>query len=120
MSVSRRVVLGVAGLMVLALATLGYQLWVVMQMQNVNEELSKVNFVAASQLLRMEEEAEEIESQSRKYFAIADSGMRALVDEGLQVRMDSFDQRLTELQATLESWEAPDEVALLAQAWTDF
>ena len=72
MSVSRRVVLSVGLLMLLAFGVLGYQLYIVIRMQNINNQLSKVSFVAASHLLQMEQDVDELEDLSARYVSLGE------------------------------------------------
>jgi len=122
MSVSRRVVLSVGVLMLLALVVLGYQLSVVIRMQRTNDELSQVNFVAASLLLQMERDVEEIDDLSQRYFAVSDISARTKFGQGLDDRIGRFDEQLKKLEvdAAARPWEARDEIALLSTAWIDY
>jgi two-component system sensor histidine kinase GlrK len=119
MSVSRRVILSVGILMLLALSVLGYQLWTVTRMQQVNTELSKVTFVAASHLLQMELDVEELEVFSKRY-VIRDEEKRKGLDEGLKDRIDRYENRFKQIDEGLQTWEAPGEIALLSTAWIQY
>lgn len=119
MSVSRRVVLSVGILMLLALGVLGYQLWIVMSMQQINDELSKVTFVAASRLLQMEQDAEELDLFSRRYVS-RDEPRRKGLDVGMQDRLDRFENAFREVNEGLQSWQAPVEIAALSTAWIQY
>jgi len=119
MSVSRRVVLSVGFLMLLALGVLGYQLYIVNRMQGINIELSDVSFVAAQRLLQLEQYADELESFSQRYFSRGES-TRGQLDEALNDRVREFDIRLDDVSKGLRSWEAPGEVALLSTAWIQY
>ncbi len=119
MSVSRRIVVSVAVLMVLAFGSLGYQLSVVVRMQRTNEELAKVNFVAASKLLEMTPVAEDIRVITKRHFNTPDPTNREIVDRSLRVAMQEFDDYFIELDAALSSWEAPEEIALLRTSWVE-
>ena len=119
MSVSRRVVLSVGFLMLLALGVLGYQLYIVNRMQGINIELSDVSFVAAQRLLQLEQYADELESFSLRYFSRGES-TRGQFDEALNDRVKEFDIRFDEVSKGLRSWEAPGEVALLSTAWIQY
>jgi len=119
MSVSRRVVLSVGLLMLLALGVLAYQLSIVVRMQRINKEISEVSFVAASRLLDMERDADELDSLSRRYLGL-DEGHRKDLDSALGNAIDDFDLRLKELSKGLHAWEAPGEIAVLNDHWTQY
>ena len=120
MSVSRRVVLSVGVLMLLALVVLGYQLSVVIRMQRINKELSSVNFVAASLLLQMERDSQDIEDRTRRYFAVGDVNMRTQLGQGLDDRSAAFEEQLQKLGAALQPWESRNEIGLLSTAWFEY
>jgi signal transduction histidine kinase len=120
MSVSRRVVISVAVLMVLAFGSLGYQLWVVVRMQRINEELSKVNFVAAEALLDLKQQAFEINRMTSRYFVFGDLRNREAVDVTLKKDEQQFDRSIESLKQTVRPWEAPEEIALLSAAWVGY
>ena len=119
MSVSRRVILSVGILMLLALGFLGYQLWIVTRMQQVNTELSKVTFVAASNLLQMEQDVDELEVFSKRYVS-RDEERRKGLDEGLNDRLDTYEQRFKKINDGLQGWEAREEIALLSTVWIQY
>src|SRR5688500_2830837 len=106
MSVSRRVVLSVGILMLLALGVLGYQLSIVVRMQGINDDLSDVSFVAAQRLRQLEQYADELESFSERYVSRGES-TRGQFDEALNDRVKEFDVRYEEVRQGLRSWEAP-------------
>jgi len=116
MSVSRRVVLSVGLLMLLAFGVLGYQLYIVKLMQNINNQLSKVSFVAASHLLQMEQDVDELEDLSARYVSLGEPNRKRL-EQALDDRIQSFDSRFRELDKGLQPWEAPEEISLLSTAW---
>src|SRR4030095_14885050 len=116
MSVSRRVVLSVGLLMLLALGVLGYQLSIVIRMQDINNQLSKVSFVAASHLLQMEQDVDELEDLSARYVSLGEPNRKRL-EQALDDRIQSFDSRFRELDKGLQPWEAPEELTSLSTAW---
>jgi two-component system sensor histidine kinase GlrK len=120
MSVSRRVVLSVGLLMVLAFGSLAYQLWVVMGMQRINEELDKVNFAAAAELLEMRGVVLDVESYSRKYFVLSSENLRAENNANLEGSKQRFGQHLRTLETALQQWDPVEEVGLLSRAWIDY
>jgi two-component system sensor histidine kinase GlrK len=120
MRVSSRIVISLGVLMILSLAALGYELYVVNRMQRINDDLSKVDFVAASRLVQMEEQAVEIDLLSQKYFVLSERVNRETLWYGLTDAMKAFEANLREVQKGQESWEAPGEVALLATAWINY
>jgi signal transduction histidine kinase len=120
MSVSRRVVVSIAVLMVLAFASLGYQLWIVVRMQRTNEQLAQVNFEAASELLKMGDLADEIEGLTEKYFVPSDATQRKGYGQALDWAIADFRDRFKLLETNLRRWEAPDEIALLSTAWIHY
>ena len=119
MSVSRRLILSVGILMLLSLGVLGYQLWTVIRMQRINDELSNVSFVTATRMLEIEQEGGNIAALSLKYLGLGDESRRKM-DQALNDGIQAFDDRLRELQASLKPWEAPEEVARLSTAWIDY
>ncbi len=119
MSVSRRVVLSVGLLMLLALGVLGYQLYIVIRMQNINNQLSKVSFVAASHLLQMEQDVDELEDLSARYVSLGEPRRKGL-EQALDDRIESFDSRFRELDKGLQPWEAPEEITSLSTAWIQY
>jgi signal transduction histidine kinase len=120
MSVSRRVVISVAVLMVLAFGSLGYQLWVIVRMQRINEELSKVNYVAASELLEMKAEVFEFKDLTRKRFELRIEEVVKEYDEPLKRSVQRFDDHLLNVETALKPWEPIDEIALLSTSWIEF
>lgn len=117
MSVSRRVILSVAVLMLLALGVLSYELYVVNQIQSINAELSGVKFRAATDLTEMTSEIDEIERTSETYVVLADPDHRAITDEGLNLWIESFNTRLMELETPPE---AAEQVSHLFTAWMNY
>ena len=120
MSVSRRVVISVSVLMVLAFGSLGYQVWAVVRMQRNNEELSKVNFEAAKELIRLKLTADDVRRMSVRYFSVGDRRLRELAGEGLEEVARDFSEHLKKLEKVLQPWEARDEIALLSMAWHQY
>src|SRR5580765_6707602 len=120
MSVSRRVVISVAVLMVLAFGSLGYQMWVVARMQRTNEELSKVNFKAAKKLLEMGPFIYDIRKGTERHFGIELPENRVGIDKALNNVNQKFDEHLRELEQVLSPWEASEEIALLSTAWIEY
>lgn len=120
MSVSRRVIISFAVLMILAFGSLGYQLWVVARMQRINEELDKVNFAAASELLEMRDEVLQVAGLTEKHFILSIDALREDSDRNLQQSIERFDEHLLALEANLKSWEPIEELALLSAAWMEY
>jgi signal transduction histidine kinase len=120
MSVSRRVVVSIAVLMVLAFASLGYQVWVIRGMQRINEELASVNFRAEAELLQMTAQALIIESFTLKYFGLSDPDHRKIYADNLTGEIQAFSTRLRTLEEATASSEAAEEVSLLSTAWTNY
>lgn len=120
MSVSRRVVVSVAVLMVLAFGSLGYQLWVVARMQRTNEELSKVNYAAASELQEMQGEFRELKDFTRKRFEFRIKEYLKEFEEPLKRSVQRFDDHLLNLETILRPWEPLEEVGLLSTAWIEY
>lgn len=120
MSVSRRVVISVAVLMALAFGSLGYQLWVVVRMQRINEELARINFEAAKELLKLTQIADEVRKASSRYFSVGDSSNREIVDRGLKRDVADFTEHLKKLEDVVRPWEAPEAIALLSTAWINY
>ncbi|HET9215827.1 MAG TPA: HAMP domain-containing sensor histidine kinase [Terriglobia bacterium] len=117
MSVSRRVVLSVGLLVLLALGVLGYQLWTVYRLQGITNELSKISFVAASSLLKMELDADDLDVYFRRYLSY---GKASRNDAPLDDRIQNIDQSFQELEQLRQPWEAPDEIAILSSAWIQY
>ena len=120
MSVSRRVVISVAVLMVLAFGSLGYQLWVMARMQRINEELSNVNFAAASELLEMKGEVFEVKDLTRKRFELRIEELRKEYDGPLKRSVQRFDEHLLNLEAAIKPWQPIEEIGLLSTAWVEY
>jgi signal transduction histidine kinase len=116
MSVSRRVILSVGVLMLLALGVLGYQLSIVRRVQNINEELSKKTFEAAKLLLQMQQDLGYIEDFSYKYVGVT-GAYRSKYDEALTARINSFDSSFLELDRKLQP---SDETARLSTEWIEY
>jgi signal transduction histidine kinase len=119
MSVSRRVILSVAVLMLLALGVLSYELYVVNQIQSINAELSGVKFRAARNLTEMKSDIDEIEQLSKRYVSVVAlrDPDRARLNDGLNYLIEGFNGRLMDLESPPE---ASGEIALLSTAWTNF
>ena len=124
MSVSSRVVLSVGVLMLLALGVLGYQLWTVHRLKNINNELSDVSFVAASSLLSMELESYELGRFFERYLIgrplLREEEDRKALDAALNDRIYNIDQSFSQLDRLSKPWEAPDEIAILSSAWIQY
>lgn len=118
MSVSRRVILSIGVLMLLALGVLGYQLSVVRRMQLINDELSGVSFVAATKLAEIESAIEPVEDFSEKFVSLGNP-TRSLYEQGLNEEIQRFDQSLADLQTDLPP-TAANEIAQLSAAWTTY
>jgi len=119
MSVSSRVVLSVGLLVLLSLGVLGYQLWTVHRLQNINIELSGISFVAASSLLKMELDADDLDAYFRRYLILEEPDRKRL-DAALNDRIQNIDQSFQELDRVRQPWEAPDEIAILSTAWIQY
>src|SRR5262252_1474043 len=119
MSVSRRVVLSVGLLMLLALGVLAYQLSIVVRMQRINKEISEVSFVVASRLLDMERDSDELYQRSRRFLGI-DEAHRKEPGLILDEEIENFDLRLNDLSKGLHSWEAPAEIEALKTSWMQY
>jgi len=120
MSVSRRIVLSVGALMLLALGVLGSQYWFVIQMERITTDLSKVSFKAASQLLELEDEASVIGDSSEKSLTLSKVEDRQAYDQDLRERIRDFDAQFRKVQSALQPTEAPEAIALLSAAWIDY
>src|SRR5690349_12181095 len=72
MKVSGKIFAGFLFLMLLAMLVTLNQLSIIHQMQATNRDLSEINMSAASTALRMQELADVIREDSRKYFATTD------------------------------------------------
>jgi len=120
MSVSRRVVLSVAVLMLLAFGSLGYQVRVVVLMQRINEELSRVNFAAASELLEMKGEVPQVDRLTRYSFNLSSDALREENYRNLEERIQEFDEHFRALEKALRPWGPIEEIALLSTTWTHY
>jgi signal transduction histidine kinase len=123
MSVSRRVVLSVGLLVLLALGVLGYQLWTVNTLQSINNELSVISFKAASSLLYMELDAVDLDSFFRRYVSLwrhATDESRIALDAALDDRIQNIDRGFSELDRLRQPWQAPEEIAMLSAAWIQY
>jgi two-component system sensor histidine kinase GlrK len=106
--------------MLLAIGALGYQLWIVARMQRINDELSTISFVAASQLLQMRRDAEEVENITRKYLAVSDESERREWEVVLDDRIGLFDRDFGQLQDVLRTQELPGSITLISGAWAAY
>jgi two-component system sensor histidine kinase GlrK len=104
----------------LALGTLGYQLHIVFRMRHVNDELSRVNFVAARELLQMLQGADEVDGMLIKYLAVGDASRRLRFGKSLNDSVLSFNQHARALDEALRPWPAPPEIGRLSAAWADY
>ena len=88
-------------------------------MQNINNQLSKVSFVAASHLLQMEQDVDELEDLSARYVSLGEPRRQGL-EQALDDLIQSFDSRFKELDKGLQPWEAPEEITPLSTAWIQY
>jgi two-component system sensor histidine kinase GlrK len=120
MSVSRRLILSVGILMLLALGTVIYQVLIVRQMQKTMEELRTVSFEAASELLDMGGVALALDNVTEKYLVIGDADTRNDYAPSVEQSIRAFDERFRVLNNILGPNDAPEEIALLSNAWSDY
>ena len=119
MSVSSRVVLSVGLLMLLALGVVSYQLWTVNRLQEINNELSDVSFVAANSLLKMELDAEDLWRSLSKNLSVGEDN-RKFLDAALNDIIQNIDLSFKDLDRVRQPWEAPEEIAALSGAWIEY
>src|SRR4030095_5132201 len=120
MSVSRRLILSVGVLMLLAVGIVVYQVLIVRQRQQITEQVKTVGFQAASVLVEMEVEALGIEALSSRVLTIAQPEIREGSGPLLDNSVRRFDQHFNELAAILGPNQPPEEIALLSQSWTEY
>jgi signal transduction histidine kinase len=116
MNMSRRVILSVGVLMLLALGVLGYQLSILRQVQTINEQLSNKTFEAAKMLLQMQKDLGYIEGYSTRYFIVKDDN-RAEYGAALNARIQSFDGNFRNLDKALQP---SDEITRLSTKWIEY
>ena len=123
MKVSRKILLGYSVLVLLMTSGIGYELFVIYRLQEINNRLSEVNFRSGELATRLGENRRDVAEFSEKYLLIDgyevqleesrdgfDSGIRAMVDS---VRSDSERRALEQLRAT---WQEFQETFRAAQA----
>ena len=120
MSVSRRLILSVGVLMLLAVGVVVAQVLIVREMQVVTEGMNSVSFRSASGLLEMEQEAFGLRNLTEKSLTVVEASARELYTPLVEGKMQRFDQRFKELQEVLGPDEAPEEIALLSTAWINY
>jgi two-component system sensor histidine kinase GlrK len=120
MSVSRRIVLSVGVLMLLALGALGSQLWIVMRMQKITNDLSSVSFEAASTLLQMQQQAAQIRRLSELALTLSRAENRQDIEDNLRIVTQNFEDLFTSLRSALQNRGAVGEIALLSASWIDY
>jgi two-component system sensor histidine kinase GlrK len=119
MSVSSRVVLSVGLLMFLALGVVGYQVRTVYNLQQTNNELSAVSFKAAESLLKMQQDAEDLRGIFSRYLSVEEPKRKDL-ENPLNSQIEVIDDSFRNLYSVRQSWEAPDAIAALSTAWTQY
>ena len=97
MSVSRRVVLSVGLLMLLALGVVGYQLWTVIRLQQINNELSKVSFVAAAACFKWNRMLRNWMTYSARGISVCETQPKKASNSLCDDRLESFDHGFREL-----------------------
>jgi len=116
MKVSTRIILGFAILVLLSIGPLAYQVSIIHRMQSVNQELERINFVAASTALQMRSDAEEIKEFAGKYFSSGDPLYGELLDNANQ----NYSDGLAKLAGTAESEKDLAEIERLKEAWNGY
>jgi len=115
MKVSTRIISGFGFLMILALLALGYQVWVIYQLQTTTSQQYRVNFRAVEIVLRMMQTHSLIDELSRKFFTD-----RPYYEPALPGNWERFETELSDLQSALASEKEQAQVASLVEAWKEF
>src|SRR5262245_9350287 len=120
MKVSSKIILGFFVLMMLAIVVLANQLAAIHQMQTVNRELSEINVMSATTVLRMQKLADLLGDDSKKYFAALDP----LYDHQISGFRNDFIEDLRRLRVNLRAEKEQTATAKLTEAideyWTVF
>jgi signal transduction histidine kinase len=116
MRVSTRIISGFIILMTLGLVALAYQVLSIHRMQDINADLSAINFRAAAVILRLDHDAEAIHEFTEKRFTTGDPIYDSLLDQVVQ----EFDQEIADLQMTVGPNSPIVEVTRLVAAWNDY
>lgn len=116
MRVSTKIVLGFLVLMLLGVIVLVQQLSAIHQMQAVNRDLSNLNVIAATGVLRLEKLAELLGDDTKKYLGTLDPAY----DYQLSGFRDDFLEELGRLRTNISSDRERAETEKLSAAMDDF
>ena len=117
MRVSTRIVSGFGVLLLVAVGALGYQVYVIYQMESVNQTLSNLNFGAARLIQQMEHSRADVENLGSKYFVFHGDVVYEKEVEKLKADL-STDVVL--LRAKANTSRERESIDYLSRLWTDF
>src|SRR5215475_14194673 len=117
MRISTRIITEFAVLLILSAATAIYQISIIRRMQRINEDLSQLNFEAASIVQKMNQDMFDLEDYSRKYFVLKGD---PLYERELADIRNSFTTDLTDLVGKARTPKEHEAIKGLSHAWDDF
>src|SRR5260221_5645979 len=114
MKISTKIAAGYGILIGLIFAVLLYEVSRIQQMEEINRNLSQINFRAATISLQLLRDLEQVEEFTRKYYATGgDPGYGAQTEE----MRKAFSQSVKELGSLALSPKEADEIRQLALLW---
>jgi two-component system sensor histidine kinase GlrK len=117
MKVSTRIVSGFGVLLLVAVGTLGYQVYVIYQMQAVNQTLSDLNFSAARLIQQMEHSRADVKDLGSKYFVLQGDEVYEEEVEKLKAELSTD---IVLLRAKAHTSREHESIDYLSKLWTDF
>jgi two-component system sensor histidine kinase GlrK len=117
MRVSTRIVSGFGVLLLVAVGTLGYQVYVIYQMQAVNQTLSDLNFSAARLIQQMEHSRADVKDLGSKYFVLHGDEVYEKEVEKLKAELSTD---IVLLRAKAHTSREQESIDYLSKLWTDF
>ena len=117
MKVSTRIVSGFGVLLLVAVSALSYQVWVIYQMQRVNQKLSNLNIEAARSIQQMERWRADVLNLGSKYFLFRGDAIYAKEVEQLRVDLSAD---IVSLRAKAQSTKEHESIDYLSKLWNDF
>ncbi|MBI3896540.1 MAG: HAMP domain-containing histidine kinase [Acidobacteria bacterium] len=116
MKIATKIAAGYGVVIVLLLAVLSYQVFLISQMQSVNQSLSRINFRASIVSLQLLRDLDQVEEFTRKFFVTADPGYSSQIEE---VR-NALSQELQEILSLPLSSKEKEEIDQFSGLWDEF
>src|SRR5512146_530743 len=123
MKISTKIISGYGVLIALMVGLLAHQVYTVRRMQQIIENLSKVNFEAADIALRMRMDILLVEEFTKKYFVSPDSAYGKSLRkscQGYESELSNIQSVVSKIQSAGRGRQEAKEIQVLAGFWASF